>query len=108
MTHVLIVLHIFHGSVVLLFEDGIRLDMLEFGLEVSNGMTEGATIGTTTSVGEVVAIVLGLVTGSTPGSVGQLVQSAMTSDGLACQLPFPPPSFFTFLGSASMCPDLAK
>lgn len=53
-------------AVVLLLEDRIRLDSLELGLEITNGVTVRATIGTTTGIGKVVAIILGLVTRSAP------------------------------------------
>ena len=51
---------------VLFLEDRIRLDSLEFGLEIADGVTMRAAIGTTTGVGEVVAIILGLITRSAP------------------------------------------
>lgn len=51
---------------VLLLKNRIRLDSLELGLEITNGVTMRATIGTTTGIGEVVAIILGLVTRSAP------------------------------------------
>ena len=51
---------------VFLLEDRIRLDSLELGLEIADGVTMGAAIGTTTGIGEVVAIILGLVTRSAP------------------------------------------
>ena len=57
---------IFECAMVLLLEDRIRLDSLELGLEITNGVTMRAAIGTTTGVGEVVAIILGLVTRSAP------------------------------------------
>lgn len=47
-------------------EDGVCLDSLKLGLEVTNGTTMGTAVGTTTGVGEIVAIVLRLVTGSAP------------------------------------------
>ena len=53
-------------AMVLFLEDRIRLDSLEFGLEVADGVTMRAAIGTTTGIGEVIAIILGLVTRSAP------------------------------------------
>lgn len=53
-----------HRAVDLLFEDGLRLDGLELGLEVTGGVRAG--IASTTSVGHVVAHVLDLFTGLTP------------------------------------------
>lgn len=67
MSHMLIhVGVIFEGAMVLLLEDRIRLDGLELGLEITDGVTMRAAIGTTTGIGEVVAIILGLVTRSAP------------------------------------------
>lgn len=57
---------IFECAMVLFLKDRIRLDSLEFGLEIVDGVTVRAAIGTTTGVGEVVAIILGLVTRSAP------------------------------------------
>lgn len=71
MSYVTVLLGIFHGSMVFLLEDGVGLDGLEFGLEVTDGMTKGAAIGTTTCIGEFVAIVLGLVARSAPAGAGQ-------------------------------------
>ena len=53
-------------AMVLLLKDRIRLNSLELGLEITNGVTMRAAIGTTTGIGEVVAIILGLVTRSAP------------------------------------------
>ena len=89
------------GAMVFLLEDGIGLDVLEFGLEVGDD-TVGAAIGTTTGVGESVAIVLGLGPRRAPGRRCQLRQMTEVIWMVgAYQLPLPPPSFFTFLGSAS-------
>lgn len=53
-----LIFHFSLGSVIFLFEDYIRLDGLEFGLEVADGMAMGAAVGATTSVGEGVAIIV--------------------------------------------------
>ena len=54
------------STMVFFLEDGIGLDGLEFGLEITDGVAVGAAVGATTGVGEVVAIVLGLVSRSAP------------------------------------------
>lgn len=54
------------SAVEFLFEHGLGLDRLEFGLEVGDGMAVGAAIGAATGIGEVVPIVLPLFTRSTP------------------------------------------
>ena len=67
MSHMIIhVSVIFECAMVFLLEDRIRLDSLELGLEIADGVTMGAAVGTTTGIGEVVAIILGLVTRSAP------------------------------------------
>ena len=67
MAHVLLQVSVILGCAMELFlEDRIRLDSLEFGLEIADGVTVRAAIGTTTGIGEVVAIILGLVTRSAP------------------------------------------
>ena len=60
------VFHVLLGRSVFLFEDGVRLDMLELGLEAIDIVTVGAAIGTTSRVGELVAIVLRLGTRRAP------------------------------------------
>jgi len=90
------------GSVDVFLEDWIGLDGFKLGLEAVDGVAVGATIGATTSIGEVVAIVLGLVTRSPPRVIRQLNCCRGRFGIKTCQLPLPPPSFFTFLGSASM------
>jgi len=54
------------GPMILLLKDRIRLDGLEFGLEVTNGMAVRAAVGTTASIGELVAIVLGFIARDAP------------------------------------------
>ena len=67
MAHMLLQVGVILGCAMELFlEDRIRLDSLEFGLEIADGVTMRAAIRTTTGVGEVVAIILGLVTRSAP------------------------------------------
>ncbi len=86
----------------LLFEHRLRVDGLEFGLEVTDGMTVGAAIGATASVGEFIAIVLRFVARTAPAEWRErraLLRSVWT--GWTYQFPFPPPSFLTFFGSAS-------
>ena len=56
----------------LFLKDGNRLDSLEFGLEVANGVTMRAAVGTTTGVGEAVTIILRLVTGGAPDGMMSL------------------------------------
>lgn len=51
---------------IFLFEDHIRLDGLELGLEVADGMAMGAAIGATTSISEGVAIVILFFAGTAP------------------------------------------
>jgi len=53
-----LIFHVSLSSMIFLFKDHIRLDGLELGLEVADGMAMGAAIGATTSIGEGVAIVV--------------------------------------------------
>lgn len=100
-THVLI-LHVLLRSVKVFLKHRLGLDSLELGLEVGDVMAMGAAVGTTTGIGELVAIVLTLLAWGAPFAQcreqGCIAASARQE---TYQLPFPPPSFFTFLGSAS-------
>ena len=51
----------------LLLEDGVLVETLELGLEVTEYLS--ATVGSTTLVGEVVTIVLTLLAISAPGNM---------------------------------------
>lgn len=96
------------GPMNVFFKHWISLDSFKFGLEVVDGMTMGAAVGAATGVGKVVAIVLRLVAWGAPNAACQLGCWCNRFRKKTCQLPLPPPSFFTFLGSASMWPFLLK
>ena len=67
MPHMIVQVGVILGCAMVLFlEHRIRLDSLEFGLKIADGVTMRTAIRTTTGIGEVVAIVLGLVTRSAP------------------------------------------
>lgn len=54
------------GTVDILLEDGVLLDVLELGLEVLQTGSVGAAVGSTTSVGKIEAFILDLFTVDTP------------------------------------------
>lgn len=61
-------LHILLGRAILLFKDGISLDVLKLGLEAVDVMAVGAAVGAASSIGEFVAIVLRLGSWGAPKS----------------------------------------
>ena len=95
------------GAVIFLLENGIRIDSLELGLEVTDGVAMGAAVRAAASIGKIVSVVLSFLAFAAPSQIGQRRAIKCIKDATD-QFPLPPPSFFTFFGSASIWPDLAK
>jgi hypothetical protein len=93
------------------FKDGLGLIDLKLGLEVTNMMGDGAAVGAATSVGKAEVFVYNFLARISPELVS--VMSGTSIVPMVCvvetyQLPFPQPSFLTFLGSTSAWPFFAK